>query len=152
MKISELRKFRADDGATIVEFGLVAVMFVVVLLGVVDMGRMVLVYTTLAQAARAGARYAIVHGADRTGAGPNGPSGPAANPIQVVTVVKNFASAGPLNPAGLGTPAVFYVDGTNTVGSKVRVTVTYTYDPLVSYYNSLLNVTMSSTSEGIIVF
>ena len=153
MKTNRVRQFASEAGDTMVEFSLVAVMFIVVLLGVVEMGRMLLVYTTLAQSARAGARYAIVHGADRSGlqgSGPNGPSG-TTDSSQVTTTVNNFASAGPLNPSKL-IVTVTYPGGTSTVGSAVDVQVSYTYDPLVTYYNPLLSVTLSSTSEGIIVF
>jgi hypothetical protein len=30
--------------------------------------------------------------------------------------------------------------------------VTYPYDPLVSFFSSMLNTTLSSTSEGVITF
>ena len=125
-------------------------MLIIMLLGVVEMGRLLLVYTTLAKSARAGARYAIVHGAYRTGSGVNGASGPG-NVAQVQTVVKNLAGAGLLNTASL-TVAVAYPNGTNTAGSPVTVTVSYTYDPLIPYFNSLLSTGMGSTSEGVITF
>ena len=153
MKIRGFQRLRADRGSTLVEFSLVGFMFIIVLLGVVEMGRMVLVYTTVANAARTGARYAIVHGGTRTGVGAtgvNGPSGPG-NTTQVETVVQNFASAGLLNTSNL-TITVAYPDGNNKAGSKVDVTVTYPYDPLVTFFNAILVTTMGSTSEGIITF
>ncbi|HYV61739.1 MAG TPA: TadE/TadG family type IV pilus assembly protein, partial [Bryobacteraceae bacterium] len=73
------------------EFAVVAFLSLILLLSIVEISRMTLVYTTVANAARAGARYAIVHGGTRTGSGVDGPSGPAQNPAQVVTVVRNFA-------------------------------------------------------------
>jgi Flp pilus assembly protein TadG len=124
-------------------------MFIIVLLGVVEMGRMVLVYTTLANAARAGARYAIVHGADQT-VSPSGPGNPCTC-TQVQTVVKNFASAGLVNTSLL-TITVNYPDNSNNAGSRVTVSVSYPYDPLVKFFNSLLNQTMGSTSQGVITF
>lgn len=133
-----------------VEFSLIAVMLVIVLLAIVEMGRMVLVYTTVANAARAGARYAIVHGGERTGSGATGPSGPGST-TQVQTVVKNFASAGLLNTSNL-TITVSYPNGLNTAGSLVSVTVTYPYDPLVPYFSTILSTTLGSTSEGVITF
>jgi Flp pilus assembly protein TadG len=139
-----------DQGSAMLEFTLIAVMFVIVLLGVVEMGRMVLVFTTVANSARAGARYAIVHGAERTGSGVNGPSGPGST-TQVQTVVQNFASAGLLNTSNL-TVTVSYPNGLNTAGSPVSVTVTYPYDAFVPYFSSLLNRTLGSTSEGVITF
>jgi len=74
MRIRFARPLRADEGHGTIEFALISVMFTLVLFSVVEVGRMVLVYTTMANAARAGARYAIVHGGDRTGSGVNGPS------------------------------------------------------------------------------
>jgi hypothetical protein len=114
------------------------------------MGRIVLVYTTVANAARVGARYAIVHGSYRTGSGATGPSGPGST-TQVETVVKNFASAGLLDTSRL-TITVTYPDGTNGPGKAVKVAVTYPYDPFVRFFNSSLSVTLGSTSRGIITF
>ena len=92
---------RGRAGQTLVEFSLVTFLTVVLFLGIVEISRMVLVYTTVANAARAGARYAVVHGSNHTGAGANGPSGPGNNPPQVVTVIKNVASAGLLSTSAL---------------------------------------------------
>jgi Flp pilus assembly protein TadG len=156
MRARGVRRWGMDQGSTLVEFSLIAFMFIIVLVGIVEMGRMVLVYTTVANAARAGARYAIVHGGDRTGGGYDGPSGPGST-TQVETVVKNFASAGLLNTANLGITVAY--PGTpppgvakNSAGLPVTVTVTYPYDPLVRYFNALLATTMGSTSEGYITF
>ncbi len=150
MKIWGFQRWRSDRGQNLVEFSLISFMFIIVLLGVVEMGRMVLVFTTIANAARAGARYAIVHGGDRTGSGVNGPSGPG-SVTQIQTVVTNFASAGLLNTSNL-TITVTYPNGNNNAGSKVDVTVTYTYDPLVRYFSSILSQVLGSTSEGVITF
>lgn len=147
-----MSRWRQEEGSAIIEFSLIAIAFIFLLLGVVEMGRMVLVYTTVANAARAGARYAIVHGNDRTGAGADGPSGPtdvAAG--QVKTVVQNFASAGLLTTGNL-TITVGYPDTTNGPGSRVSVTVSYPYDPLIPYFNAMLSQTLSSTSEGVITY
>jgi Flp pilus assembly protein TadG len=149
MRVHRMGGWREDQGSALIEFSLVALMFIVLLFGVVEMGRMVLVYTSIANAARAGARYAIVHGADRTGSGVDGPSGPGST-TQVQTVVQNFASVGLLDTSRL-TIAVSYPSG-NGVGSTVSVTVSYPYDPLVTYFNSFLSTTLASTSQGVIVF
>lgn len=150
MRIRGAERLKMDCGSSLIEFSLVAFMSVIVLLGVVEMGRMVLVYTTLANAARAGARYAIVHGGDRTGSGVNGPSGPGST-TQVQTVVQNFASAGLLNTSNL-TITVSYPNGVNSAGSPVSVTVTYPYDPFIAYFNPILSTNLGSTSEGVITF
>lgn len=150
MRARTARFWKMDRGSTLVEFSLIAFMFIMILLGVVEMGRMVLVYTTVANAARAGARYAIVHGGDRTGSGVNGPSGPGST-TQIQTVVQNFASAGLVNVSNLNVN-VTYPNGANTAGSPVSVTVSYTYDPLIPFFSTLLNTTIGSTSEGVITF
>jgi Flp pilus assembly protein TadG len=129
-----------------VEFSLVGFMFIIVLFGVVEMGRMILVYTTLANAAHAGTRYAIVHGSHQTVS----PSGPG-SVTQIQTVVKNYASAGLLNVNNL-TVTVNYPNGSNIAGSPVTVTASYTYDPLVGYFNAMLSTTMGSTSQGVITY
>jgi len=144
----ENRCIRAG-GQTLVEFALVAFLAVILLLSVVEIGRIALVYTTVANAARAGARYAIVHGATRTGSGVDGPSGPAGNPPEVVTVVRNFASAG-LLAAGNLIITVNYPGASNAPGQPVSVTVIYPYDPLTTYFP--LQVRLGSMSQGVIAF
>lgn len=152
MKTRSAGSINGEEGSALIEFSLISVALVLLLMGVVEVSRMVLVYTTIANAARAGERYAIVHGGFRTGSGVNGPSGPGSY-TQVQTVVKNFASAGLITTTD--PPLVInvtYPDGTNSVGSRISVAVTYRYDPIVSFFNSLLGVTIGSSSEGIIVF
>lgn len=148
MRIRAMDRWREDRGSSLIEFCFISVMLVIVLLGVVEMGRMVLVYTAIANAARAGTRYAIVHGADQT-VSPSGPGDPCTCP-DVQTVVKNFASSG-LVDTNLLTITVSYPSG-NTAGSPVKVTVTYPYNPLIGYFSSILNKTLGSTSEGVITF
>ena len=140
-----------------VEFGLVAVILVLLLLGVVEMSRMILVYTAISNAARAGARYAVVHGADRPTSGVN--AADQQSPVscapssctQIETVVRNYAAAGLLNSNNV-TVTVAFPNSTNTVGSQVQVTASYTYDPIVGHYSTILNKVLSSTSQGVIVF
>jgi Flp pilus assembly protein TadG len=147
MRKHVIERSRADRGSTMVEFSLIAFMFIIVLLGVVEMGRMVLVYTTVANAARAGARYAIVHGQDQAPPYRQGP----ANTGAVQAVATHFASAGLVNMS-LVVVTVNYPNNDSNPGSPVTVTVSYPYDPLVSYFTSLLNNTLSSTSQGIITY
>ena len=53
-----------SKGATMVEFALSFLLFLTVCLGLFEMARMMWIYTTLSHAARQGARYAIVSGAN----------------------------------------------------------------------------------------
>lgn len=150
MKTRDVHRLKEDEGSSLLEFCLMSLVFIIILLSVVEMGRMVLVYTTMANSAREGVRYAICHGSDRSGSGINGPSGPG-NVAQVQTVVQYFAGAGLLTTSNV-TIAVTYPDGTNTPGSRVNVRVTYVYDPLVTYFNNLLNDSLGSTSQGVISY
>jgi len=148
MKLTFLNgKQSAEEGSSLVEFSMVAFLFVIVLLGVVEMARMVLVYTALNDAARAGVRYAIVHGSDSS-------SAVAACNLcddELATTVQNFAASGLIHRSSVTTKLTL-PDGATKPGSRVDVTVSYTYDPLVSYFGSKLNVPMGATSEGVIVF
>jgi Flp pilus assembly protein TadG len=138
------------NGQTIIEFSVVVLMTVIMLLFVVEMGRMVLVYTTVANAARAGVRYAIVHGSSRTvGTGLTNASGPASNPAQVLTVVTDFATAGLITPTLL-VINVTYPSGSNAPGQAVNITVVYPYNPLTTYFSK--TVRLGSAAQGVIVF
>jgi Flp pilus assembly protein TadG len=153
MTILRTSRWKSEHGATQVEFALVTVLLVMVLLGVVEMGRMILAYNTVVDAARAGARYAMVHGYYRSGSGADGPSGPTCPCTQVNTVVQNYAAAGYLNTSSSSlTITVSYPDSNNLPGDRVSVSVQYAYSPILGYFGSILNKTLSSTSEGVITF
>jgi Flp pilus assembly protein TadG len=120
------------------------------LLFVVEMGRMLLVYTSVANAARAGMRYAIVHGSTRAaGSTMDNASGPGGNPAQVLTVVKNFAGAAPIT-SSLLVVTVTYPGASNAPGQLVNITVVYPYDPLTTFFSKTLR--LGSASQGVIVF
>jgi len=137
-------------GQTLVEFSVVAVLTVIMLLFVVEIGRMLLVYTTVANAARAGVRYAVVHGSTRTaGSTVDSAAGPGADPTQVVTVVKNFASGGLLTTSLL-VVHVTYPGASNAPGQFVTITAVYPYNPLTTYFSKTLR--LGSSSQGVIVF
>lgn len=143
-----------ERGATLVEVPFAFLWVFLVIFGLVESGRLMLAYTTLAQAARAGTRYAIVHGSYRTGSGMDGPSGPG-NTANVEAVVKNVTT-----PAGLPATKVtvydsgtepMYPDGTNDVGARVRVKVSYSFTSLVPLV-APFNVTIGGASAGVICY
>ena len=144
------RTFHDRLGQTLVEFSIVAFLTVMMLFFVIEIGRMLLVSETVANAARAGVRYAIVHGSTRAaGSTVDSASGPGADPVQVLTVVKNFASAGLLSTSRLVVHAT-YPASSNAPGQYVVVTVVYPYDPLTTYFSKTLR--FGSAAQGIIVF
>ena len=142
---------RADKraGQTLVEFSLVAFLTSITMLFIVEVGRMLMVYAAVANAAREGVRYAMVHGSTRTGSGSTGPSGPSANPAQIVTVIDNFAGIAPITIGRL-VINVTYPGASNAPGQPVNVTVVYPYDPLITFFPSTLR--LGSASRGIILF
>ncbi len=157
------KRRRARQGSALVEFAVAALTLLIVVFGSIEIDRMAVTYTALAQAAKTGARYAITHGIDRTGSGMDasalsaGTTGGCLNsPNNVQTVVRNFASAGILNSANVNVTACYSAgddlsgQGVGGAGSNVRVQVTYAYDP---FFNLLpLGVTLSSTSQGTVTF
>lgn len=136
-------------GASLIEFAFIAFILIVMMLAGIEIDRMVLVYTTLADSARAGVRYAIAHGSNRSGSGLDGSSGPT-NTTQVATIVKGYASMGILNPANLTVNVTYTANSVFTAGSPgstVKVVVQYPYDPFTALP---LRVTLSAMSFGVI--
>src|SRR5262245_50873139 len=58
------RRDRRSRGQSLVEFALVVPVFLLILMGILDFGRAVLAYNSLSNAARDGARVAIVDQSD----------------------------------------------------------------------------------------
>jgi Flp pilus assembly protein TadG len=65
---------RDPRGQALLEFALVLPIFLILLMGVIDVGRAIWAQNSLASAAREGARFAIVHGGSDTTACPVGPT------------------------------------------------------------------------------
>jgi Flp pilus assembly protein TadG len=94
-------------GAAIVEFAVVAPIFFVLVLGIIEFGRMVMVQQIITNAAREGARIAVLSNATTS---------------QVTTAVTNYLSAGGVT--GATTTVNPDPPSTATYGSSVTVTVT----------------------------
>jgi Flp pilus assembly protein TadG len=140
----------ARRGNSLVEFSVVSVLLVIVMLYVAEVGRLVLVASAVANAARAGVRYAQVHGGTRTvGATIDNASGPTDDPGQVLTVIRNFASSGSLSINRL-IVHVTYPAASNAPGKTVNVTVVYPYDPLTIYFPTTLR--LGSAAQGVILY
>jgi Flp pilus assembly protein TadG len=148
------RRRTSQRGATLVEAVLIVQLMLIVTFGIVEAGRLMLAYTTLANAARAGTRYAVVHGSYRKGSGPDGPSGPG-NTGNIADVVHGITTAAGLPAANVTVVDTdddpMYPDGANTVGARVRVKVTYPFSVIVPLV-PLPAVTLGSTSEGTICY
>ena len=106
-------------GTNLIEFALVLPLVVIFLLGTMDMGMLVYAYCTVSEAARGGARYAIVNGSMSAA-----PVGPTANDTTVASVVQNYAPA--LDPTRL-TVTSSWPSSSNNATCPVTVTATYQY-------------------------
>lgn len=150
-----LRKSSRCRGQSLVEFAMASVVTLMLLFGVIEVSRILLVYTTISDAARLGARYAITHGTAANGA----PTSTDVSTMQsnVQTVVKSFLGPATVNPTAATITTTFpslscgvtSCSGT-TPGNLVQVTVSYPYDVLFSYIP--ISVTVASTSEGVITW
>lgn len=159
---------RAQRGQGLTEFALVAPIFLAMIFGIVDLGRVVWANNSLAGAAREAARYASVHGGSLTTACPSGPmptgvvapaasaSCPFPSPSKqaVINVARNQAIAG-------GSPVVVTVcygtsctgstdTGSNKRGSPVTVRVTGTVDLITTSLLGLGPFTVSGSSTMLV--
>ena len=140
----------ARPGAATVEFAIVLPAFLVLVLGVIDASIGVARYNTLSQAARHGARQAAVHG-NRAPAGWNGgPWGPS--PIDQPATATGDPAVDAVRPMLVGCPLdesrvrIEWPDGSNTAGKPVRVTVTSSYRPMITYLFGKPTVALTATS------
>lgn len=157
---------RRRDGQALVEFAIVAPLLFILILGIVEAGRLVFYYHSLNNGTREGARYAIVHGEnafDRCPSGPLPPGSnsnncdPAADNVRVAVRKGSFG----LDPAGFRYgwsgdarfPLYYYADGTeggtNASGNGVSVRVEYVYRPVVPV-DLLPDITIRSESSLVI--
>jgi Flp pilus assembly protein TadG len=113
----------------LVEFALVAPLFFLLIFAVIDFGRYVYYVQILNNAAREGARYAIVHGSNSLN--PTGPtsSDPSGNAVK--SVVRSYAVG------VIGDSTVLVVNPSwnptslNTRGTRVTVQVTYPFHSVI---------------------
>ena len=117
-----------------VEFAVVAAfVFIPVVFGIVELGRLSWAKNTITAAAREGVRYAIVHGTA---------SGAVADSAAVATFVKGRTALSPIIVRSAWT-------GSKDPGDTVTVRVDYTYTPLVKV---IPGKTIRGISKQIIAF
>jgi Flp pilus assembly protein TadG len=135
LRVSEYRKGR-QRGAAMVEGALVMVVFLFMLFGLMDFGRMVWSYTTVAHSAREATRFASVHGSA---------SGHTASASQIQGIVTS-SSLG-LDPSKLTTTVTFTPD--QSAGSTVKVSVSYSFSAIAPYI-PVAPIALTSTSQMVI--
>ena len=151
-------------GQGLVEFALVIPLFLLMLFGMIDVGRVIWANDALANAAREGARYASIHGDSDLARF----SGPTATKQDIKDQTTNYAIAGGTNivvtvcysavhisssTAGCSGDVAETVSGTavtNRRGSHVTVTATATVPILTGSLLGMGNFTVSGSSTVLI--
>jgi Flp pilus assembly protein TadG len=156
-------ELRSDRGQATVEFALVIIFLMITVLSILEMVLFMHTYNVLADSAKEGVRYAIVHGANNSQAsGPtcpcadiDGPPAPAGTPPGYGSgygVVKTYAQYSLHDTTGMtvtvtygpaDTPAVTPL---NKTPNRVQVVVAYPYQPIFGF--SWPSVTVNAAAEG----
>jgi len=144
---SAVRDSRAQ---ALVETALVLPLLLMLIVGLFDVGRAVWLSNTLATAVREGTRYGIVHGA--LSASPTGPGAASYTPPDTDTTitaqVRNYASGVPNTLTVQST----WPDGNANRGSRIVVTATFPFTPILSqvFLGGGLTITLRSSSTLVI--
>src|SRR5436309_15887760 len=143
-----------DRGQAQIEFALSILFVFLFILGMIEMVMLLHTYNTLADSAKEGVRYAIVHGSGN--ASPSGSTGTASSPA--CTSANASSSATNVQNAVLGyaqlsfhsTSAmnvyVCYFDGDNYAPHRVGVVVSYPYQPFFGL--SWPSLTVNAAAQG----
>src|SRR6266568_8301069 len=142
-----------EKGQTLVEFALSIVLVMLLIVGSIELIVTVYTYSVLADAAKEGVRYAIVHG---TGLGAANCSGPGGGGVtctdstgtNIQSAVNNYTRLSfHDNTAMVVTPS--FPDSSSVAPSRVRVTVRYVYQPFL--HLGWATMTVNAAAEGRIV-
>lgn len=158
-------------GQAMLEFTLIIPIFMLALLGLLEFGRAVYSVQILDNAAREGARYAIVHGSAAQCVNGKGPSGPMPTGVtppacwdstgaNVAQSVRSYAIAILQSQPSDFTIGVKWCattactgttgDGNNGQGETVQVTVNYAFHPLLAGFIPLPAFTLTGVSNLVI--
>jgi Flp pilus assembly protein TadG len=154
---------RSDHGQATIEFALVIIFLMVMVLSILEMVLFMHTYNVLADSAKEGVRYAIVHGANNSQAsgptcpcadidGPPSPDGTVPGYGSGYGVVKTYAQFS-LHDTSAMTVTVTYgpadtpaVSPLNKTPNRVQVVVAYPYKPIFGL--SWPSVTVNAAAEG----
>lgn len=148
----------SERGTSMVEFAMTLLIITFVLFLLVEFSLWVYAYNVMADAAKAGVRYAIVHGANSTI--PSGPtctsncttdascSASSPNVSNVQNEVKKWAKFSVYSTSSINV-RVCYLDGTNTAPGRVQVKVS---NPTTAFFSRLWSTAaVTATAQGRIV-
>jgi len=134
MRIAKHEKRGGQRGSAMLEGALSLTVFLMIIFGTIDFGRMVFAYNFVSYAAREATRYAVVRG--------------TANPVDaagLTTFVKSEAIG--LDRSAITVTPTWTPD--HTPGSTVQVKVSYSFQPIAPYMPTG-PITMNSTSKMLI--
>jgi Flp pilus assembly protein TadG len=159
-----------QHGQAMVEFMFATSFLVLLIISMLEVFGFIYTYSVVADAAKEGVRYAIVHGTDSTIADNPGTSATASNPPcnssnattdSAVTgasvdgttnTVKNFAGLS-LHSTQSMHVYVCYLDGNNLIGSRVEVAVNYPFRPFFfKSWGKWSSLTVFANAAGRIVY
>jgi len=144
---------RAECGQALVEFTLTVIFLMILMVSVIELLGFIYTYTVIANAAKEGVRYAIVHGCNNaTPSGPTTGIAPCNSPTAVLNRVKDFAGFSLHDVSGLNSTniTISYPDGNSKAGSQVAVSISYPYRSLFGL--QWPSFTVRSHAAGRIVF
>lgn len=136
-----------ERGSALVEFAIASLMALTMMLGIVDFARALYTYHLVANGARAGSRYAMVHGSSCT------VSGCPATSDQIQTYVRGLAPG--IDPSSLAVTTTWSTTSSCTdangqgAGCLVTVSVSYPFRfivPVLPRYT----MTMRSSSQMVV--
>jgi len=133
---------RNESGGALVEFTIAASIFLLLLFGIMDLGRAMWMFGTVAHVAKEGARYGIVQGSDVN-------STLAATQSAVTTYVQNEATNYGIGTVTVSFPSVNGCNANNNPGSCIAVQVSCQFKPVLWI---LSTITLTSNSQMVISF
>jgi Flp pilus assembly protein TadG len=133
------KKEISKDGSAIIEFAFVAIVFFMLIFGIIEFGRLMLMYHHLGNAAREGTRWASVRGSSSDNIWK------IATPADVQNYVRSIS---PLDPNNV-IVSTTWPDGNNNPGSQVNVRVDYPFTFLLPIWFGS-PITLESTSQMVI--
>ena len=147
------KRFRGNRaGQAQIEFLVSVIVILVVVVGIIEMIALMYTYTVLADAAKEGVRYAIVHGCDLSGASCSGTCPIActdASGANVTAYARQYLGASLHDPSAIPI-TVSYPSGDSKPTSLVRVTIAYPYQPFFGL--GWPTITVRAKAEGRIFY
>lgn len=129
------------SGQSLVEFSIGLLVVLLLVFGVVDVGRALVTYNSISHCAKEGTRFAVVHGAESPT-----PIGPRENDPVLENLLRTKYADGLVNSRL--TINSWWANGNNAPGSTVTITVRYNFQSALLF---ALPLSLQSRSSGTIV-